>query len=44
LLGDLPAWWFQSIMPAAFALMTWQFLVQSIKRLRGAAPAAEPVP
>jgi TRAP-type C4-dicarboxylate transport system permease small subunit len=43
LVGDLPAWWFQSIMPVAFALMTWQFLVQTIKRLRGTAPAAEPL-
>ena len=36
LLGDVPAWWLQSIMPVAFALMAWQFLVQSVKRLRGA--------
>ena len=35
LLGDLPAWWFQSIMPVAFALIAWQFLVQAVKRLRG---------
>jgi TRAP-type C4-dicarboxylate transport system permease small subunit len=40
LLGDVPAWWLQSIMPVAFALMAWQFLVQSIKRLRGTSPAA----
>jgi TRAP-type C4-dicarboxylate transport system permease small subunit len=36
LLGDVPAWWLQSIMPVAFALMAWQFLVQVVKRLRGA--------
>ncbi len=35
LLGDLPAWWLQSIMPIAFALMAWQFVVQAIKRWRG---------
>jgi TRAP-type C4-dicarboxylate transport system permease small subunit len=35
LLGDLPAWWFQAIMPAAFALIAWQFVVQGVKRLRG---------
>jgi TRAP-type C4-dicarboxylate transport system permease small subunit len=37
LLGGVPAWWLQSIMPVAFALMAWQFLVQSVKRLRGTA-------
>jgi TRAP-type C4-dicarboxylate transport system permease small subunit len=40
LLGDIPAWWLQAVMPVAFALMAWQFLVQAVKRLRGA-PAAE---
>jgi TRAP-type C4-dicarboxylate transport system permease small subunit len=40
LLGDVPAWWLQSIMPVAFVLMAWQFLVQSVKRLRGTSPAA----
>jgi TRAP-type C4-dicarboxylate transport system permease small subunit len=35
LLGDVPAWWLQAIMPAAFALMAWQFLVQAVKRWRG---------
>ena len=35
LLGDLPAWWFQAIMPAAFALIAWQFVAQVLKRLRG---------
>jgi TRAP-type C4-dicarboxylate transport system permease small subunit len=39
LLGDLPAWWFQSIMPVAFALMALRFLVQGVKRLRGAGAA-----
>jgi TRAP-type C4-dicarboxylate transport system permease small subunit len=43
LLGDVPAWWLQSIMPVAFTLMAWQFLVQGIKRLRGAAPVAGPL-
>jgi TRAP-type C4-dicarboxylate transport system permease small subunit len=35
LLGDFPAWWFQAIMPAAFALIAWQFVTQAVKRLRG---------
>lgn len=39
LLGDLPAWWLQSIMPVAFALIAWQFFVQGLKRLRGQAPS-----
>jgi TRAP-type C4-dicarboxylate transport system permease small subunit len=39
LLGGVPAWWLQAIMPVAFALMAYQFVVQGILRLR--APAAE---
>jgi TRAP-type C4-dicarboxylate transport system permease small subunit len=35
LLGDVPAWWLQAIMPVAFALMAWQFVVQAVKRWRG---------
>ena len=27
LLGGLPAWWFQVIMPIAFALMSWRYAV-----------------
>lgn len=43
LLGGVPAWWLQAIMPVAFALMTYQFLVQGILRLRGpTAPVAPP--
>jgi TRAP-type C4-dicarboxylate transport system permease small subunit len=42
-IADLPAWWFQAIMPVAFALMAWQFLLQCIKRLRGTARVAEPL-
>lgn len=41
LLGGVPAWWLQSIMPVAFALIAWQFLVQSVKRLRGTAVERE---
>jgi TRAP-type C4-dicarboxylate transport system permease small subunit len=41
LLGDIPAWWLQAIMPVAFALMAWQFLVQAANRLRGGAPVAQ---
>lgn len=44
LLGDVPAWWLQLIMPVAFALIAWQFLVQSVKRLRGGARAGEQPP
>ena len=43
LLGDLPAWWFQAIMPVAFALIAWQFLVQTVKRLRGGFVAESPL-
>jgi TRAP-type C4-dicarboxylate transport system permease small subunit len=40
LLGDVPAWWLQSIMPIAFALMAWQFVMAAIRRGRGG-PVAE---
>jgi TRAP-type C4-dicarboxylate transport system permease small subunit len=43
LLGDVPAWWLQAIMPVAFALIAWQFSVQAFKRPRASAPA-EPGP
>ena len=42
LLDGVPAWWLQSIMPVAFALMALQFLLHAVKRLRGT--AAEPQP
>lgn len=42
LLGDVPAWWLQAIMPVAFGLMAWQFLVQAVKRLRGGKVAETP--
>lgn len=42
MLGDVPAWWLQVIMPVAFALIALQFLVQSVKRIRGTAAATEP--
>ena len=35
MLGDVPAWWLQSIMPVAFALIAWQFVAQAVKRMRG---------
>lgn len=35
LLGDFPAWWFQAVMPVAFALIALQFVAQALKRLRG---------
>jgi TRAP-type C4-dicarboxylate transport system permease small subunit len=34
LLGDLPAWWMQSIMPVAFALLAFRYVVRAAKRLR----------
>jgi TRAP-type C4-dicarboxylate transport system permease small subunit len=37
LLGDLPAWWLQAIMPVAFALIAAQFIVQAVRRARGGA-------
>ena len=43
MLGDFPAWWFQAIMPVAFALIAWQFLVQAVKRLRGNFVAESPL-
>ena len=39
LLGDVPAWWLQLIMPVAFALMAWRFLLHSVRRWRGTAAA-----
>jgi TRAP-type C4-dicarboxylate transport system permease small subunit len=44
LLGDVPAWWLQAVMPVAFAFMAWQFLVQSSKRWRGVAATAPEQP
>ena len=43
LLGGFPAWWFQAIMPAAFALIAWQFVAQAIKRLRGGVVVEAPL-
>jgi TRAP-type C4-dicarboxylate transport system permease small subunit len=40
LLGDVPAWWLQIVMPVAFALMALQFFNQGMQRLRGTAPLA----
>jgi TRAP-type C4-dicarboxylate transport system permease small subunit len=34
LLGDLPAWWMQSIMPIAFALLAFRYIAQAAKRVR----------
>jgi TRAP-type C4-dicarboxylate transport system permease small subunit len=34
LLGSLPAWWFQSVVPAAFLLMGYRYLVWTMRRLR----------
>jgi TRAP-type C4-dicarboxylate transport system permease small subunit len=42
-LGDFPAWCFQAIMPAAFALIAWLFDAQAVKRLRGGVVAEAPL-
>ena len=34
LLGDLPAWWMQSIMPVAFALLAFRYVLHAAKRVR----------
>lgn len=34
LLGGLPAWWFQSILPLGFGLISWRYLIWTIKRVR----------
>lgn len=33
-LGNLPAWWFQVILPAAFLLIAWRYLVQAVSDAR----------
>lgn len=43
LLGDVPAWWLQSIMPVAFALMAWQFVLAAVKRFRGGSVSELPL-
>lgn len=43
LLGDVPAWWLQAIMPVAFALMAWQFVSAAVKRARGASVTEVPL-
>ena len=35
LLGGLPAWWFQWVIPVAFALMAWRYLVFVVADLFG---------
>jgi TRAP-type C4-dicarboxylate transport system permease small subunit len=34
MLGDWPAWWFQIIMPVAFALIAYRYLLRAIAALR----------
>jgi TRAP-type C4-dicarboxylate transport system permease small subunit len=43
LLGDVPAWWLQAIMPVAFALMAWQFAMAAVERARGASGSEVPL-
>jgi TRAP-type C4-dicarboxylate transport system permease small subunit len=33
-LGDLPAWAFQIVMPVGFTLISWQFLTRTVRSLR----------
>ena len=35
LLGQFPAWWFESVMPVAFALIAYRFVVHAVNRVRG---------
>jgi TRAP-type C4-dicarboxylate transport system permease small subunit len=35
LLGQFPAWWFESVMPIAFALIAYRFAVHAVNRARG---------
>jgi TRAP-type C4-dicarboxylate transport system permease small subunit len=42
LLGDIPAWWLQSIMPFAFALIACRFVLQAGKRVLGGSVAETP--
>lgn len=34
LLGDWPAWWFQIVMPVAFALIAYRYLLRALGSLR----------
>lgn len=45
LLDGLPAWWFQSILPAGFGLISWRYLILLIRRMRSlfSPGKAEPV-
>jgi TRAP-type C4-dicarboxylate transport system permease small subunit len=35
LLGQLPAWWFEAVMPVAFALIAYRFFLHALNRARG---------
>ena len=35
LLGQFPAWWFQAVMPIAFALIAYRFVLHAVHRARG---------
>lgn len=47
-LGGLPAWGFQLVLPVAFALIAWRYLLWALRRLRdlrpGPAAGAGPAP
>ena len=40
LLVDMPAWIFQAIVPVAFGLMAWRYLIWVVRRLRSLTGAA----
>ena len=39
LLGGLPAWWFQVILPIGFALIAYRYVLRVVARLREGRPA-----
>jgi TRAP-type C4-dicarboxylate transport system permease small subunit len=43
MLGDVPAWWLQAIMPVAFALIAFQFVVHAVRRMRGVEVSEAPL-
>jgi len=40
-LGGLPAWAFQAVLPLAFGLIAWRYLVWALRRLRALSGAKE---
>ncbi|MEM9057194.1 MAG: TRAP transporter small permease subunit [Pseudomonadota bacterium] len=42
LLGDLPAWWFQLVLPAGFALIAYRYVVHTVRHTIGAVRGEAP--